>query len=70
MIRDVDDSGVSGVGVVAEGIEFTDGSVALRWCVPRSPKSTVLWGSVTDLLAIHGHGGHTRLEWFDSWLDD
>src|SRR4051794_16547249 len=29
--RDQDISGVSGVGVVAEGVAFTDGTVALRW---------------------------------------
>ena len=29
--RKVDCSGVSGTGVVAEGVEFDDGQVALRW---------------------------------------
>ena len=31
MIRDTDVTGLSGTGVVAEVIEFSDGSVAMRW---------------------------------------
>ncbi len=29
--RKVDESGVSGSGIVAEGIEFGDGTVVLHW---------------------------------------
>lgn len=31
LIRHHDVSGVSGTGPVAEGVQFTDGAVALRW---------------------------------------
>ena len=29
--RNEDETGVSGTGIVAEGVEFSDGTVALRW---------------------------------------
>ncbi len=63
--RDTDVSGVSGTGVVAEGIAFTDGVVALRW---RSewPTSVVFHDRGVDAVqAVHGHGGATRIVWLD-----
>lgn len=62
--RKEDVSGVSGTGVVAEGIEFSDGSVAIRWKTSRA--STTIWNSVDDAVAIHGHGGLTVLEYLDA----
>jgi len=59
--RDVDVSGISGTGVVAEGVEFTDGTCVIRWRGDR--QSTVVWPSVQDVEAIHGHGGATRIVW-------
>jgi hypothetical protein len=58
-----DASGVSGTGFVAEGVVFTDGTVALRWTVEL--QSTALYDSVDDLLAIHGHDGSTHVQWVD-----
>lgn len=63
--RDADVTGVSGTGVVAEGIAFTDGVVALRW---RSewPTSVVFHDRGVDAVkAVHGHGGATRIVWLD-----
>lgn len=63
--RDADVTGVSGTGVVAEGIAFTDGTVALRW---RSawPTSVVFHDrGVEAVEAVHGHGGQTRIVWLD-----
>ena len=60
LVRDVDVSKVSGTGVVAEGVVFSDGRVALRWIV-GDHKSTVAWDSVESAEAIHGHNGATRL---------
>lgn len=57
--REHDPSGVSGEGIVAEGIEFSDGSCAMRWLV--SPGGLCVYGSVVDLLAVHGHGGASRV---------
>jgi len=58
--RDEDVSGVSGTGTVAEGVEFEDGIVALRWCVGEH-RSTVIWPSLESVKAIHGHDGRTRI---------
>lgn len=63
--RDVDTTGVSGTGIVAEGCEFSDGTVALRWC-GRRPTSTVFHEKgIESVEAIHGHNGSTRIEWVD-----
>lgn len=77
--RDHDVSGVSGEGVVAEGVLFDDplrvelpdgsvldlkpGWVVVRWLGELS--STVFWRSIDDAVAIHGHGGATRFVWAD-----
>jgi hypothetical protein len=58
MHRKVDSSGISGTGLVAEGIEFSDGKVALRWLSENG--STVVWDSMEAARAIHGHNGDTE----------
>lgn len=58
--RNEDPTGVSGTGVVAEGVEFEDGTVALRWCVGEH-RSTVIWSSMKSVEAIHGHDGRTEI---------
>ena len=56
LVRDEDPTGISGTGVVAEGIEFSDGVVVLRWCVGEN-RSTVVWASIDAVRAIHGYDG-------------
>lgn len=56
-----DESGVSGTGQVAEGIEFGDGTCALRW--KTEYKSTALYENAETLEKIHGHNGKTELVW-------
>lgn len=60
--RDEDETGISGTGVVAEGVEFSDGRVVLRWVV-GDHQSTVVWDSIDSVEQIHGHGGRTRIVW-------
>jgi len=60
--RNTDVTGVSGTGVVAEGVVFTDGRVALRWTVGEH-RSTVLWDSIDSVRVIHGHDGATEIVW-------
>ncbi|UAK38388.1 hypothetical protein K8O93_00885 [Gordonia bronchialis] len=60
--RGTDVTGISGTGTVAEGIQFSDGTVALRWCVGEH-RSTVVWGDIDGVLAIHGHDGATQVVW-------
>lgn len=63
LVRNEDVTGVSGTGVVAEGVEFTDGCVVLRW-VGKYPTS-VVWHDrgVESVEAIHGHDGKTEIRW-------
>lgn len=64
LVRHVDYTGVSGIGVVAYGVAFTDGQIVLRWC--STHPATSLWSSIDDLLAVHGHGEATSIEWIDA----
>lgn len=57
--RDEDATGVSGVGVVAQGVVFDDGTVAQRWLTAN--RSTALYASIADVIKIHGHEGRTRV---------
>lgn len=62
--RDEDVSGVSGTGLVAEGVAFSDdGPVALRW-ISEWPTSVVFHDrGIESLEAVHGHNGRTRIVW-------
>lgn len=63
LVRDVDVSGVSGTGVVADGVLWLDGTASLRWRGDRP--SSVHWDRLDDAVHVHGHGGLTRVEWLD-----
>ena len=56
-----DESGISGVGIVAQGVEFDDGTCVLRWLT--EPRSTAVYAIERELDAIHGHGGKTKIQW-------
>lgn len=63
--RHEDVSRTSGIGRVAEVVEFDDGSVAVRWVASMNATrvaSTTIFSSLDDLLRVHGHAGKTILE--------
>ncbi|MGW1001755.1 hypothetical protein [Streptomyces sp. NPDC002520] len=60
--RDRDITGVSGAGDVADGVQWADGTVVLRW---RERPSTAVWDSLELMLSVHGHDGATRVVWAD-----
>jgi hypothetical protein len=62
--RDEDHTGVSGTGIVAEGVVFSTGRVALHW-VSNGLSSTALHDSLENLIAVHGHSGKTRVVFLD-----
>jgi hypothetical protein len=64
LVRDEDHTGVSGTGIVAEGAVFSTGRVALHW-TSNGLNSTALHDSLENLIAIHGHGGRTRIVFMD-----
>jgi hypothetical protein len=57
--RASDESGVSGVGWVAEGAVFSNGWVVLVW--PTGTPSLNFYESIEAVEAVHGHGGATRI---------
>ena len=63
LVRDEDVTGVSGTGVVAEGVQFFDGTVALRW-LGEWPTSVVFHDRGIEAVEhVHGHNGATRIVW-------
>lgn len=59
--RREDFTGVSGTGIVAEGVVFSDGRCAYRWCGELA--TTVTADCIEDVDRIHGHEGRTRIVW-------
>jgi hypothetical protein len=74
LVRIEDETGVSGTGIVAVGVEYPDGSVHMQW---RNAENDSLdtdsngcaFKPAPDGVAatreIHGHGGRTELQWID-----
>lgn len=61
--RKIDKTGVSGPGIVAEGIEWSNGRVALHWLTQL--ESVADYANMKTLLMLHGHDGATAVEWVD-----
>ena len=64
LMRHRDVSGVSGLGRVAEGVQFTDGRCALRWCLEVA--ATAVYDDIESLEAVHGHNGATDVVFLDA----
>jgi hypothetical protein len=62
--RHEDVSGISGVGVVAFGCVFPDGTTVIRWSTAPHA-STVIWDDLEMAIAVHGHGGATEFVFLD-----
>lgn len=62
--RQIDETGVSGTGKVAEGVQFSNGWCALTWLTEHT--SVVFYPSIDDVRFIHGHGGKTRIVFEDA----
>ena len=63
LVREASDA-VNPPGVVAEGVLFESGRVALAWCTP--PHSTQLFDTMNDLLLIQHKNHTTHVQWVDS----
>jgi hypothetical protein len=64
LARHEDPSGISGTGIVAEGVAWTGGTADLHWLTDE--ESFVHWpGGVDSILRIHGHQGATVCRWLD-----
>ena len=62
LVREQDESGVSGTGVVAEGVEFTGGAVVITW-FSHFPAFNVYPGGMKTVEGLHGHHGKTQVVW-------
>jgi hypothetical protein len=73
LFRHKDESGISGRGIVAQGVEFDDGVCVMRW-LSIAPPSTVIHDSYISVEKVHGHKGNTELIWlsdaFKRGIDD
>ncbi len=67
LLRLEDESGVSGTGVVAEGVRATDMRCVLFWLT--EPGAMGIYRSIEELLAIHGHGGKTQVLWLGEQVE-
>lgn len=65
--RSRDLTGVSGTGIVAEGVEFSTGWVALTWLT--AVNSLVFYPAIENVRHIHGHQGQTLIVWLDPERD-
>lgn len=62
--RVVDETGISGTGVVADGVVWQDGTVTLKWLGEHT--SEVSWPrGMESVEHVHGHGGKTVVVWRD-----
>lgn len=61
--REVDVTGFSGTGIVADGVQFSDGVVVIHW--RGEHRSTVVWDNIESARIVHGHDGATRVVWED-----
>lgn len=58
--RLVDESGMSGIGEVAHGVELPNGMAVMWWLVP--PYSVQVYESIEALHKVHRHGDKRTTE--------
>lgn len=63
LVRDEDETGISGTGTVAEGVEFSNGMCAMSWLTAMH--SVAVYPNVRQLQAIHGHNGRAKVRFDD-----
>jgi len=72
LLRKADVTGVSGPGVIAEGVQFTNGTVVFRWISDRA--SVTIFpreeGGIDGVKEKHGHDKRTVVVWLDGEDND
>ena len=53
--RQNDETGVSGVGVIIEGVEYATGQVVIHWLFPPPRGGIAIFDSLEDFLKVHVH---------------
>lgn len=62
--RTEDATGTSGSGIVAEGIQFSNGQVVIHWL--SQLEAINVYANAVVLDRIHGHDGRTTVRWIDA----
>ena len=62
-----DATGISGIGIVVEGIIWSDGTVAYRWLSDIA--TTIIADSIEDVMVLHGHDGRTKIKYVHTLPD-
>jgi len=63
LLREDDQSGVSGTGIVATGFILPSGTAIMEWTTFHS--SIAQYKNIEDITNIHGHGGKTKVMLLD-----
>lgn len=61
--RREDATGTSGMGVVAEGVEFSNGQCAVHWL--SQLETVTVYANVRVVERLHGHDGRTSILWIE-----
>ena len=62
--RKTDVSGVSGTGIVAQGVEFDNGKCAVSF-ISGPVHSVICYDSLEDVIKVHGHAQQTEVCFVD-----
>ena len=71
--RQGDESGVSGTGVVIEGVQYATGQVVLHWLTPFPKGSIAIFESIEDFKRVHVNphpANKTIITWSDGRQDE
>ena len=64
--RQNDESGVSGTGVIIEGVQYATGQVVLHWLTPVPRGSIAIFESLNDFKKVNPHPDNkTIITWSD-----
>lgn len=55
ILREEDPSGVSGTGIIAQGVIFPSGKVVMEWCTTHT--SIGIYESIDKIQMVHAHKG-------------
>lgn len=73
LVREEDETGVSGTGIVGVGVEMPDETAVFMWTNDSNPDGPdtdensvyVYPGGMNDVREVHGHSGKTTVVWID-----
>lgn len=65
LYRRQDRTGLSGTGMVADGVVWDDGKTVLQWRDHGLGRQLEIFDDIAQLEAIHGHNGQSLVVWCD-----